>query len=192
MFKHVRSIDLRKGSFLLRNCNKPRPSFFFQKNPGCSGRENVLRKLLRISYCRAGFLWLNRSVHGEGKWFAKFRTGKCRPGIAFRDHLYESVPFTGKQPRRPETGIKDSFEEMEHEFSVWNIPSTKLTTFSDDLLVPEIFRWEELKSRVPFTPCLGQDSSPIMSIISLMKLLKVNWPCVQTIQPCLWSVTTWK
>ena len=23
------------------------------------------------------FLWLNRSVHGEGKWFAKFRTGKC-------------------------------------------------------------------------------------------------------------------
>ena len=59
-------------------------------------------------------------------------------------------------------------------------------------LVPEIFRWEELKSRVPFTPCLGQDSSPIMSIISLMKLLKVNWPCVQTIQPCLWSVTTWK
>ena len=132
-------------------------------------------------------VWVNGSQSSE-----LVNAGKCRPGIAFRDHLYESVPFTGKQPRRPETGIKDSFEEMEHEFSVWNIPSTKLTTFSDDLLVPEIFRWEELKSRVPFTPCLGQDSSPIMSIISLMKLLKVNWPCVQTIQPCLWSVTTWK
>ena len=22
-------------------------------------------------------IWSNRSVHGEGKWFAKFRTGKC-------------------------------------------------------------------------------------------------------------------
>ena len=31
-------------------------------------------------------------------------------------HLYKSVPFTEKQPRRPETGIKDGFEEMEHEF----------------------------------------------------------------------------
>ena len=28
--------------------------------------------------------------------------------------LLKSVPFTGKQPRRPETGIKDGFEEMEH------------------------------------------------------------------------------
>ena len=27
--------------------------------------------------------WANRSVHGVGKWFAKFRTGKFRPGIAF-------------------------------------------------------------------------------------------------------------
>ena len=71
-----------------------------------------------------GFLWLfaiyiilawaNRSAHGVGKWFAKFRTGKFRPGIAFRDRLYESVPFTGKRRRRSETGIKDyqSFEEM--------------------------------------------------------------------------------
>ena len=31
-------------------------------------------------------------------------------------HLYESVPFTEKRPRRPETGINDGFEEMEHEF----------------------------------------------------------------------------
>ena len=30
--------------------------------------------------------------------------------------LYKSVPFTRKQPRRPETGIKDGFEEMEHKF----------------------------------------------------------------------------
>ena len=25
------------------------------------------------------------------------------------------LPFTGKRPRRPETGIKDDFEEIEHE-----------------------------------------------------------------------------
>ena len=25
------------------------------------------------------------------------------------------IPFTGKRPRRPETGIKDDFEEIEHE-----------------------------------------------------------------------------
>ena len=31
-----------------------------------------------LSFTRA-----NRSVHGLGKWFAKFRTGKFRPGIAF-------------------------------------------------------------------------------------------------------------
>ena len=29
----------------------------------------------------------------------------------------KSVPFTGKEPRRPDAGIKDSFEEMEIEFS---------------------------------------------------------------------------
>jgi len=30
--------------------------------------------------------------------------------------LYKTVPFTGKRLRRPETGIKDGFEEIEHEF----------------------------------------------------------------------------
>ena len=31
-------------------------------------------------------------------------------------HLYKSVPFNGKRPRGRETGIKDGFEEKEHEF----------------------------------------------------------------------------
>ena len=48
-----------------------------------------------------------------GKRYANFRTGKFRPGIdVYR--LYESVPFIGKRPL--ETGIKDGFEEAEHEF----------------------------------------------------------------------------
>ena len=39
-----------------------------------------------------------------------------RPRIAFTIILYKSVPVTEKRPRRSETGIKDGFEEMEHEF----------------------------------------------------------------------------
>ena len=31
-------------------------------------------------------------------------------------HLYKSVPFTEKRPRRSETGIKDGFHEIEREF----------------------------------------------------------------------------
>ena len=33
--------------------------------------------------CCLSFTWANQSVHGLGKWYAKFRTGKFRPGIAF-------------------------------------------------------------------------------------------------------------
>ena len=49
------------------------------------------------------------------KWYAKLRTDKFRPGIAFT-LCTNQVLFTGKRPRRLETGIKDGFEEMEHEF----------------------------------------------------------------------------
>ena len=54
------------------------------------------------------------SVHGLGKWFAKFRTVNFVPDY----HLYKSVSFTGKRPRRPETGIKYGFEEMDPEFPI--------------------------------------------------------------------------
>ena len=39
-----------------------------------------------------------------------------RPRIAFTIILYKSVPVTEKRPQRSETGIKDGFEEVEHEF----------------------------------------------------------------------------
>ena len=66
--------------------------------------------------------------------------------------MYESVPFTGKRPQRPETGIKDGFEEMEHEF-LFGIfrPEKKQEYFFRFLLLPEIFRWNDQKSHVPFT-----------------------------------------
>ena len=36
------------------------------------------------------------------------------------NHLYKSVPFTEKRLQKPETGIKDGFEEMEQEFPLGN------------------------------------------------------------------------
>ena len=43
---------------------------------------------------------------------------------------------------RLETGIKDGFEEMEHDFPLGIFrPETDRTTFSDVPLLPEIFRW---------------------------------------------------
>ena len=63
-----------------------------------------------------------------GKWFAKLRTGKFRPGITH------------------------GFEGTEHEspFGISSIGKNTTTT-SDVPLLSEIFRWEDLKSRVPFT-----------------------------------------
>ena len=48
------------------------------------------------------FAWASRSVHGEGKWYAKFRTGKFWSSRNLVYHLCKSVPFTGKWPRRPD------------------------------------------------------------------------------------------
>ena len=59
-------------------------------------------------------------IHGQtsrstvlGKWYAKFRTGKFRPGVAF------TICTNQFHLSRPETGIKDGFDgfqEMEHKF----------------------------------------------------------------------------
>ena len=56
-------------------------------------------------YARGGMLKLP---------FDRYISSARHVGSAFETGL--SVPFTGKRPRRPETGIKDRFEEMEHEF----------------------------------------------------------------------------
>ena len=61
------------------------------------------------------------------------------------------MPFTGKRPRRPETGIKDDFEEIEHEFLFGNPARKNRITFTDVPLLLEISRWNDRKSHVPFT-----------------------------------------
>ena len=94
-------------------------------------------------------------------------------------HLYESVPFIGKRPQRPETGIKDGLKKWNMGqlyfqdlpiYNKLNISSAKVgkknrhplpfeifrpknrTSFSDVPLLLEIFRCnEDPKSRLLFT-----------------------------------------
>ena len=47
-----------------------------------------------------------------------------------------SFRITGKRPRSPETGIKDGFEEMEHEFPFECSIRKNRTTFNDVPLLP--------------------------------------------------------
>ena len=53
--------------------------------------------------------------HGQTGRFMVWVNGSQSSGLV---KLYKSVPFTGKRPRRPETGIKDCFKEVDHEFPI--------------------------------------------------------------------------
>lgn len=57
--------------------------------------------------------------------------------------MHKSIPFTDKPPRKPETVIKDWFEQMKHD-------RENRTTFSDNLLLPEMFHGDDSKSHVEF------------------------------------------
>ena len=73
--------------------------------------------------------------------------------MSFRNrvyHLHESVSFTRKRPRRPETGIKHGFKEMEHEVLLGYSIRKIRTIFSDVPLLLEIFRWNDEKLKVMF------------------------------------------
>ena len=66
-------------------------------------------------------------------------------------HLYKSVSFTEKRPRRPETGTKEGFKGMEYEFLFGIFHPEKQATFSVVSLFREIFRCNDPRGRVPFT-----------------------------------------
>ena len=68
----------------------------------------------------------------------------------FTTHLYKSVQFTEKRPRRPGYGIKQGSEEMEHDFPLEQSVRKNRTTFSNVPLLPKIFRWNDTKSRLLF------------------------------------------
>ena len=76
----------------------------------------------------------------------KIQTGKCRPGIAF-----EKIKLPKKRPRRPEPGIKDGFEEIEHVFPLGIFRPENRTTFSDVPLLPEIYRWNDPMTNEAFS-----------------------------------------
>ena len=65
--------------------------------------------------------------------------------------MYKSVAFIEKRPQRPDTGIKDGFEEeMNTNFRLQYSIRKNRTTFSEIPLLPEIFRWNDPESRIPF------------------------------------------
>ena len=96
------------------------------------------------------FTGANRSVHGLGKWFAKFRTGKFRPEIAFTVCTNQfHLPKNDREGLKPVS--KMALKKWNSNFHLENSVRKNRTTFSDVLLLPGIFRWNDPKSRVPFT-----------------------------------------
>jgi len=89
------------------------------------------------------FTWANRSVHGLDKWWEQFWTGndfvlKQRlPCCTSQFHLLKNSLHY-----RPETGIKDGFEETRtrRQVRLKNSVLKNRTTLSDMPLLPEIFR----------------------------------------------------
>ena len=96
------------------------------------------------------FTWSNRSLHGLGKWFAKFRTNKFRPGIAFNIGTNQfNLPKNEGLKLVSKMALKKWNTNFRLEYSI----RKNRTTFSDVPLLSGIFRWEaDPKSRVPFTP----------------------------------------
>ena len=125
------------------------------------GTENASRKVARKNRMGAGerrvlkmeplridclpFTWANLSVHGLGKWLAKFRTGKLLPE--------SRLPFVQISSLYRKTAAKASnwyqrwLWRNGTRISVWNIPSRKNgTTFSDVPLLPDSFHWNNPKA----------------------------------------------
>ena len=66
-------------------------------------------------------------------------TGKFRPLISLTV-CTNQIHFPKKQLRKPETGIKGDFDEMEHEFLLGTFGTQKrYLFFSEILLLTEVF-----------------------------------------------------
>ena len=63
----------------------------------------------------------------------------------FTTHLYKSVPFTEKRPRRPEYGIKHGYEEMKHDFPWGTFSPEKQDYLFRRSIAPERFPLERQK-----------------------------------------------
>ena len=70
------------------------------------------------------FTWAKRTVHGLGKWRAKFRMGKFNRGSRIY-HLYKSFPFTEKTVTKAWNWYQTWLWANGTKISVWNITSGK-------------------------------------------------------------------
>ena len=100
---------------------------------GWTGSRVQVNSLCRSSDCTVTLVVCH--LLGQTGRVTVWTNGKQNSGLVIssrnRDyHLHKWVPFTKKPPLRPETVIKYGFEEMENEFSDWNIP----TGFSGNFL----------------------------------------------------------
>ena len=114
------------------------------------GVVGVLRKGVREEPGCLPFTGANRLVHGLGKGDAKFRTGKCRPGIAYT--------ICTNQLHSPKNDREDLKLVSTMAFNKWNTNfcleysvRKKQDYLSDVPFFPEIFHWNDQKSHVPFT-----------------------------------------
>ena len=69
----------------------------------------------------------------------------------FTIYLEKLALFTEEWPRRPETGLEDSFEEMEHEFPFGTFHLEKQDYLFRCSVAPKIFHWNDPESYIPFT-----------------------------------------
>jgi len=67
------------------------------------------------------FIWANQLVHGLGKWYVKFRTGKFRPGIA--------VTICTNYVHLPKNGPEGLKLVSEMALKNWNTNSLPIQTF---------------------------------------------------------------
>ena len=96
-------------------------------------------------FWNTGCLPFTIRVHGVGKWFAKFRTGKFRPGIAFTICSNQfHVPKNGCEGLKLVS--KMALEEWNTNFSLEYSIRKNRTTLSDVLLLLKIFREIRLES----------------------------------------------
>ena len=95
------------------------------------------------------YTWASRSVQDLDKWLAKFRTGKFCPRIALTICIIHfHLPENGREGVKLVS--KMALEKWNTNFRLEYSIRKNRTSFSDVPLLPEIFRWEDLKIRVPF------------------------------------------
>ena len=95
------------------------------------------------------FTWVNRSVHGLGKWYAKFETGK------FRKRVYHCT-YQFHLPENDREGLmlvsKMALKKWNANLYLQYFVRKDRTTFSDVPLLPEVFPLERSKpGRVSYT-----------------------------------------